>query len=476
MSLKKFSRRAFLANVATATAGVALAACAPKATPTPAPTAAPAAQATSAPAVQPTAVPPTAAPATKPTAAPTPAPAKKEPVTIRFHARVGTQGDHFIERARAFEAEHPDIKIKEELIPGEEYHQKIEVLLAGGTVADTFWTILLAGLYFRYANMGMTLPIDDLIAADKYDLSVFFPTAIEAAKFKGKMYGLPWVCHPGRVGAFFNKTMYEQAGVPLPPEDGNWDIDDLVEQAKALTKDTNGDGKIDQFGFRPGTDIWSVLVWLRSFGAEIFSEDGTKCVMDSEEGMAAFQFLYDLYHTHKVAPTPEQVVDMMFETGMVANMQSGYWGISTRARIGDRFVMSCAPLPKGPAGVLGSMYEFDPICIYSKTKYPRESFEWLKWLANQETGIRIAEVGSVPGARPDVWESPRLTKEPMHNVMKNIMYNVMPFRGPANFRGAEIEDVFNQGIGSLWLGKGTVKEVVPELTKAIQAVLDKPAD
>ncbi len=461
---RKFSRRSFLLSSALATVGAVLAACAPKATP--APTAAPAGQPTAAPAAQPkpTPVPPTAVPA------------KKEPVTIRFHGRVGVQGDHFIERARAFEAEHPDIKIKEELIPGDEYHQKIEVLLAGGTVADTFWTVLLAGLYFRYANMGMTLALDDLIAADKYDLSVFFPTAIEATKFKGKMYGLPWICHPGRVGSFFNKTMYEQEGIPLPPEDGNWDIDDLVEQAKALTKDTNGDGKIDVFGFRPGTDTWSILIWLRSFGAEIFNEDGTKCVMDSDEGMAAFQFLYDLYHTHKVAPTPEQVVDMMFETGMVANMQSGYWGISARARVGDRFVMGAAPLPKGPAGVMGSMYEFDPICIYSKTKYPKEAFEWVKWLANQETGIRIAEVGSVPGARPDVWESPRLTKDPMHNVFKNIMYNVMPFRGPGNFRGNEVADAIVQGTAPLWLGKATVKEVVPEVTKAVQAVLDKPAD
>jgi len=438
---------------AFATASMALAACTPKATPIPSAAAKPAEQ-------QP--------------AAPTAAPAKKEPVTIRFNGRVGVQGDHFIERARAFEAEHPDIRIKEELIPADEYHQKMEVLFAGGTVGDTFWTVLLSGLYHRYATRGLTMPLDDLIAKDNFDTSVFYPATLEATKVGGVTQGVAWICHPGRVGAFYNKTMYEEAGVPLPPANGEWNLDDLVAQAKELTRDTDGDGKIDQFGFRPGTDTWSVLVWLRSFGAEIFSEDGSKCVMDSERGMAAFQFLYDLYHVHKVAPTPEQVIDMMFETGKVANFQSGYWGISAKGRIGDRFVMDAAPLPKGPAGVMGSMYEFDPICMYSKTKFPNECWEWQKWMTNQETGIRIAEVGSVPGARPDVWNHPRLTKEPMHLVMKNIMDNVMPFRGPGNFRGNEVADAFVQGAAALWLNKGTPKEIVPEITRKIQAILDLP--
>ncbi|MEN6479101.1 MAG: extracellular solute-binding protein [Anaerolineales bacterium] len=458
MANSKLSRRHFLAGAASLGAGVVLAACAPKATPAPAaeqPAEEPAGQAAEQPAAE---------------------PAAQEAVTIRFNARTGIQGDHFSERARAFEQEYPNIKIKEEYFPDTEYHQKLEVMFAGGTAADTFWTILLSGLYARYSIHGLVMPIDDLIAADNYDLSVFYPTVADAIKVQGASYGLPWVCHPGRIGSFYNKTLYEEAGIELPPADGEWNLDDLLPQAKELTRDTDGDGKIDQFGFMPNTETWGIQVWLRSFGSDLFSEDGTKCIMDSEEGMEAFQFLYDLYHVHKVAPTPEQVIDMMFETGRVANYISGYWGISAKARVGDRFEMGCAPMPKGPAGVMGSMFEFDPICIYSKCQHPTEAFEWLNWLANQETGIRIAEVGSVPGARPDVWESPRLTKEPMHVVWANMMANCMPFRGPGNFRGNEIDDAVKQGLGALWENKGTPKEIVPQVAKSVQEILDLSAD
>lgn len=446
MLTKELSRRKFLAASAVAVIGTALSACAP--------TPAPAEVAGEDPVV--------------------PEPALKEAVTIRFAGRTGVQGDHFVERARAFEEEYPEIKVEVELAPGEEYHQKMEIQFAGGTQADTFWTVLLAGLYHRYATKGELLPLDDYIAAHGYDLDVFYPETIDASRIDGTIYGLAWICHPGRVGNFYNVTMLEDEGMEPPPTDGDWDFVDLVEKAKALTKDTTGDGRIDQFGFRPGTDLWSVFVWYRSCGAEFFNEDGTQCVMDSDEGMQAVQYLHDLYHVHKVAPTPEQIIDMMFETGKVGMYQAGYWGASARDRIGDRFEMSSTPLPKGPAGVMGSMYEFDPNCIYRQSRHPEESFEFLKWMANQETGIRIAEVGSVPGARPDVWEHPRLTQDPMHVVMADIMSEVMPFRGPGNYRGLEVQDAITQGLTPIWLGDASPEEVVPDVATEVQRILDQP--
>jgi hypothetical protein len=62
----------------------------------------------------------------------------------------------------------------------------------------------------------------------------------------------------------------------------------------------------------------------------------------------------------------------------------------------------------------------------------------------------------------------------MHNVFAKMMAEVMPFRGPGNFRGNEVSDAFVQGTGALWLNKGTPKEIVPEVTRNIQAVLDMP--
>lgn len=401
--------------------------------------------------------------------------ADAEPVVIRFHGRTGVQGDHFIERARAFEEEHPGITIKEELFPHAEYHQKMEVLLAGQTIGDTFWTVLLSGLYHRYANQGVLLALDDMIASDEYDLGVFFPESLDAASHAGSLYSLPWICHPGRVGCYYNKQLLVDNGLEEPPADGDWTFEDLLEYAMVLTQDTNGDGEIDQFGMQPGRDPWSLLVWARGSGGEIFDEEGKTSLLDSEETLSAVRFVYDLMHTHNVAPSPDQQTSDMFVSGRIGMAQSGYWGQSWVNRIGDRFELGAVPMPKGPAGINGSMYEFDPACIWAGSEHPDEAFEWVKWLANQETGIRIAEAGSVPGSRPDVWEHERLTKSPMHNVFTNIMYNVLPFRGPGNFRGLEFRDAYSNGMDPIWLGNEEPENLVPQISAKIQEILDKPA-
>ncbi len=401
--------------------------------------------------------------------------AGEESVVIRFHGRTGVQGDHFIERARAFEEANPGIKIKEELFPHAEYHQKMEVLLAGQTIGDTFWTVLLSGLYHRYANQGVLLALDDMVAADEYDLGVFFPESLVAASHEGSLYSLPWICHPGRVGCFYNKQLLADNGLEEPPEDGDWTFGDLLEYATALTQDTDGDGQIDQFGMQPGRDPFSLLVWARASGGEIYDEEGTTSLLDSEETLFAIRFVYDLMHTHNVAPSPEQQTSDMFVSGRIGMAQSGYWGQSWKNRIGDRFELGAVPMPKGPAGINGSMYEFDPACIYAGSEHPDEAFEWVKWLANKETGIRIAEAGSVPGSRPDVWEDERLTQFPIHNVFTQIMYNVLPFRGPGNFRGLEMRDTYTNGMDPVWLGNEEPEDVVSAVSAKLQEVLDKPA-
>ncbi len=50
------------------------------------------------------------------------------------------------------------------------------------------------------------------------------------------------------VGIFFNKGLFDKFGVPYPPED-EWTWDQFAETVKKLTKDTDGDGKTDVWGF-----------------------------------------------------------------------------------------------------------------------------------------------------------------------------------------------------------------------------------
>ena len=106
----------------------------------------------------------------------------------------------------------------------------------------------------------------------------------------GDLYAMPYafvmsVLH-------YNKDMFDAAGVAYPTDDWTWD--ELLEAAKALTKDFDGDGKIDQWGLYFKPDYYVLDAMIYAFGGRVLSEDLTQVMLDSDEAEAAVQFLVDL--------------------------------------------------------------------------------------------------------------------------------------------------------------------------------------
>ena len=44
--------------------------------------------------------------------------------------------------------------------------------------------------------------------------------------------------------------------------------------------------------------------FILQWGGRIYSEDGTRCVVDSPEAVAGVQYLHDLIYRHHVMPGP----------------------------------------------------------------------------------------------------------------------------------------------------------------------------
>jgi len=73
----------------------------------------------------------------------------------------------------------------------------------------------------------------------------FSPQQLKTATVDGKLIALPWF---GDVRPLiYRKDLLQAAGVPEPT--GSWTWDEFLTYAKKLTRDLNGDGIIDQYGF-----------------------------------------------------------------------------------------------------------------------------------------------------------------------------------------------------------------------------------
>ncbi|MEZ4683193.1 MAG: hypothetical protein R2932_54195 [Caldilineaceae bacterium] len=80
----------------------------------------------------------------------------------------------------------------------------------------------------------------------------------------------------------YNKNLLDEAGVPIRWVNGGWD--QFLEACQKLTKDTDGDGKIDQWGWLlPDLSGWTMDVPLTTNKASMYNAEGTKSTLDTPE-------------------------------------------------------------------------------------------------------------------------------------------------------------------------------------------------
>ena len=93
---------------------------------------------------------------------------------------------------------------------------------------------------------GLLQELDEFVALDDYDLSVFIEGPLSSNRVNGKLFALPVNGHAGHAGLYFAPEIFADAGVDLPTDD--WTYDDLRDAAAKLTRDTDDDGKSDSWG------------------------------------------------------------------------------------------------------------------------------------------------------------------------------------------------------------------------------------
>jgi multiple sugar transport system substrate-binding protein len=166
---------------------------------------------------------------------------KKVQVTVWLGAQ---ELEAMVKLADRFTQTHPDIQVEFiNIIEGGPFgRDKVQQMIAGGTPPDLF--MLNTGQFEGFASRGVLRPLDDLVQQDNFDLSIYWPPAVEGSKYDGKLYGLPKDISDHVI--YLNVDLFEKAGIPLPSPEWTWN--DYRQIAKQLTKDTNGDGNIDQWG------------------------------------------------------------------------------------------------------------------------------------------------------------------------------------------------------------------------------------
>lgn len=252
--------------------------------------------------------------------------------------------------ADAFEKQNPNVSVNIELTPVSEYWTKLQTAVQGGAAPDVFW---MNHLNVRlYADNGIIAPVDDAISELGIDVSKY-PSTIEMYNHDGAQYGLPQDLDT--VGMWFNKDLFDAAGLEYPNADWTWD--DVEAAAATLT-----DADAGVYGIASSVDSQSnyyPTIWQA--GGHVISEDESTSGWDTAENLAGIQYWVDFVeqgYSPSAAQLAETTADQLFPSGKLAMYYSGTWNVGPYTddpAIAE--MVDVVPLPAGveEATVLGSL-------------------------------------------------------------------------------------------------------------------------
>ena len=424
--------------------------------------AAPAPAAPAAPAAAPAAGEATTAPAAEATTAPA---ASAGSTTIRVSAWESSDAlEPWNNAIAAFEKVNPDIKVQLESVP-QEYGTKLLAQLAAGTAPDVFQ--IGDGDVAKYVNKGVVEPLDEYIAKDKFDTSVFYEGIYKIGQVNGKTYMLTKDYSP--LVLYYNQALFDKANVPYPKDGWTWQ--EFLDTAQKLTV-KDGD-KVTQWGVSlPNT--WGDLVWQRGISpfmyqneGDFLSPDGKTATgyLNSPATVEALQFYVDLINKHRVAPNKTELASLqgvdLFATGKVAMQWTGRWPIKDY-RANKDLKFGTVSLPKGKKAANAICWA--GFAMYAEGKNKDAAWKLMKFIGAEDGAKAFADYALT--AVKSIADSQGLTKDPQD---ASIMAGLDLVVAPPEFRQERFGDCVDKAF------KENLEKVFADPTLAIQASMDAAA-
>lgn len=296
------------------------------------------------------------------------------------------------ERVYAFEKTHPGIKVAQS---DKSWNMIREILYAdfsAGAGPDIMNTH--ANFAAEFGEAGYYYAINKFPDFEQVK-QWYVPQIMASTKYKDNYFGLP-----SSAIAFVlccNKELFDKAGI-APPK--TWS--QFREAAKRLTKDTDGDGVVDQFGLvlmggDKGGFAYRMIPFFFKAGVDVMSEDLKKIEFNSPMGVAALKLFADMYQIdHSISPgflayTHTEINDL-FCGNKVAMSIEGPWfrGMVNDKNPGKDMYVVPVPVPDDMINQYDTAPTLQDIVMYSingNTKHPKEAWELLKHLRNEEADM-----------------------------------------------------------------------------------------
>ena len=380
--------------------------------------------------------------------------------------------------ADKFNASQDRIEVKIMPIPHDSYVTKLNTMATAKELPDS--GIMNEAGVLQFAQNGLLYDISQMYGAGD-------SKPLDSLTFKYKGKPVAYSAANEILVMYYNKKMFDKAGVAYPPVDAAraWSWEQFVDTAKLLTLDKNGNNakspkfdpnNIVQYGAMVENLTWQLEVWCLSNGSGFYSKDGSSVTINDPAAIEAIQKVADLYLVDHVAPLSTGLTDDGVQrsliAGTVAMTTNGAWNVGTSlaSARSEGLDYGVAVLPHMKKEV--TINTGGPNVVFSQTKHPKEAMEWIKWYLREENSWDLIKAG--------IW-MPILEKWYTDETLTHKWVDNPNFPPYAEYKPAVVDfaknyaqsaawyyvnntNDFNTLLGSLlgevWTGNKTAKEVI----------------
>lgn len=421
----------------------------------------------------------------------------KEPVTLEFaHRWEGVREPLIAQQIDSFAKVQPNIKINaqqlfcsggENCLGGMDLG-KVTTQIAAGTPPDLF--MVQSPFAADFAARGSLKNLNDHVKRDKLDLNkTFYPALVTMGTYKGNVIGLPQLSAGDTPYLFMSTAAFQEAGIDPTKPPTTWE--DLVSMAQRLTKKGGGAGGFDRIGMDFPSNPF--IHYAAKNNAKIISDDLTKVLFNSPEGIDALQWMFNssqqLYGQYAnrgafmtaAAGQGTGGSRAPYYTNKVGMWNSGVWHffeiLGEKQIHNPSFTYNVALLPhnaKNPQAKQNSLA--DVVWLYSvpgNSKKVDAAYEWLKHVTMGEGNRIFVKAQNRPSPAIKINEDPDFSKDNPHwnTTIKKALEIMVPLpQTPAwNKISAALTKMQNDTLN----GTKAPREAIAEAAREAQLALDE---
>lgn len=370
---------------------------------------------------------------------------------------------------KAFNASQSDITVKSTVIPGDVLQQKLLSSIAAGDGPST--VALDTANAAQYIDAGALEPVDDFYTGKSMDTSKLVQSAVDATEVDGKRYGVPLNFFTEML--YWNKDLFAKAGIDAPP--ATWA--EFQQDAKKLTADTNGDGKLDQYAIALADHdtlaMYEPLLW--NAGGGVVSADGKRATMDSEKSLDAINFWVDRVKDDHVSPVglSGADADQLFASGKAAMELVGPWAAPTLKSAGLNFgIARTFAGPDGRTSLAGSVEFSVPKGTSDQEK--QAVYRFAAYWNSHDAQAKYSSLTGFPSTRTDV-DASDVGDNPYPAIFgaKDVVGDSRVYMAGVKNGSTITTDAFESALQGALNGKGSVDDLFRSANTKAQGLLEK---